>query len=175
MRDADGLFMVRIRRFPPPLRVTRPPPSRTVFAFTFAVSVRVTVTGFGPHEKVITPPAVTAVSTACDVQLVGVPSPTTWVGFDVSSARASGGTAAFPAGLPAGWIGGGGGALGGAEADTDVEDDEVVTAADDGGVVSTETETEVAGAGTTTPAVVVAQPATMARRAAAGSRRMPET
>jgi hypothetical protein len=36
------------------------------------------VTGRGPHENVITPPAATARTTACEVQLAGVPWPITW-------------------------------------------------------------------------------------------------
>jgi hypothetical protein len=35
------------------------------------------VTGRGPQENAITPPSATAWTTACDVQLPGVPSPTT--------------------------------------------------------------------------------------------------
>jgi hypothetical protein len=59
------------------------------------------VTGAGPHENVIIPPAATAATTASEVQLGGVPSPITRVGPDVSTALASGGTAARPFGLPA--------------------------------------------------------------------------
>ncbi|WP_347403554.1 hypothetical protein [Solwaraspora sp. WMMD406] len=47
------------------------------------------------------PPAATASTTAADVQLAAVPSPTTRVGRLVSTARACSGTAARPAGLPA--------------------------------------------------------------------------
>jgi hypothetical protein len=46
------------------------------------------------------PPFATAATTAWDVQLAGVPSPITRVGRDVSTALASAGTAALPAGLP---------------------------------------------------------------------------
>ncbi|GIH81111.1 hypothetical protein Plo01_75400 [Planobispora longispora] len=58
------------------------------------------VTGPGPQEKVMTPPAATARTTAREVQLPGVPSPTTRVGREVSTGRASGGTAARPRGFP---------------------------------------------------------------------------
>jgi hypothetical protein len=68
---------------------------------TFAVARIVIVTGRGPQEKVITPPALTAATTALDVQLAAVPWPTTRVGCEVSAARAAGGTKAWPAGLPA--------------------------------------------------------------------------
>jgi hypothetical protein len=60
----------------------------------------VMVTGAGPQSKVISPPAATAATTAADVQLAGVPLPTTRSGLRVSTARASAGTAAFPPGLP---------------------------------------------------------------------------
>ncbi|GAA3338174.1 hypothetical protein GCM10020358_17290 [Amorphoplanes nipponensis] len=67
---------------------------------TFAVAVMVIVTGAGPQSKVMTPPAATAATTAADVQLPGVPRPTTRSGRRVSSARASAGTGASPSGLP---------------------------------------------------------------------------
>jgi hypothetical protein len=60
----------------------------------------VMVTGAGPQSKVITPPAATAATTAADVQPAGVPLPTTRSGLRVSTARASAGTDASPAGLP---------------------------------------------------------------------------
>ena len=69
----------KMRRTPPPLSVTRPPPSRTTLALvlrTLAVAVITMVTGRGPQENAITPPAATARTTACDVQLPGVPWPT---------------------------------------------------------------------------------------------------
>ena len=44
------------------------------------------------------PPLATAATTAAEVQLAAVPLPTTRVGWDVSTARASAGTAAWPAG-----------------------------------------------------------------------------
>jgi hypothetical protein len=80
------------------------PPSRTtrwlVFT-TFAVAFMVMVTGFGPQLKVITPPLATALTTAAEVQLAGVPLPMTWFGWLVFTARAAGGTDAWPFGLPA--------------------------------------------------------------------------
>src|SRR5581483_9680566 len=82
------VFRYRIRRAPPPLSVTLPPPSRTTRAEalrSFAVAAIVITTGSGPQEKVITPPAATAATTAAEVQLAGVPLPTTWSGCEVSS------------------------------------------------------------------------------------------
>src|SRR4051794_15290609 len=58
------------------------------------------VTGLRPHEKRMRPPLATAATTAADVQPAAVPLPMTRVGRDVSTARASAGTAAWPAGLP---------------------------------------------------------------------------
>jgi hypothetical protein len=69
----------------------------------------VIVTGRGPHENVITPPAATAATTACEVQLAGVPSPTTWSGWAVLTGRPADGTNVRPAGLPAGGSRAGGG------------------------------------------------------------------
>jgi hypothetical protein len=66
-----------------------------------AVAFIVMVTGPGPQEKVMTPPAAIPETTACEVQLAAVPLPITRVGCDVSTARASAGTGAWPAGLPA--------------------------------------------------------------------------
>src|ERR1044072_8917934 len=100
-----------MRRLPPPLRVTRPPPSSTTFGLllrTLAVAVMRMVTGAGPQSKVITPPAATADTTAADVQPAAVPLPMTLVGLLVSSAFASAGMAARPLGVP-----GAGGGLGG--------------------------------------------------------------
>src|SRR5437868_14892229 len=95
-----------MRTLPPPLRVTLPPPSMTIFGPVslkiFAVRVRVIVTGSGPHEKVMIPPSATASTKASDVQLSGVPLPTTVVGWETSSGCASAGTAHLPSGLPAG-------------------------------------------------------------------------
>src|SRR6476619_3939762 len=102
-----------MRRFPSPLRVTRPPPSSTIFGFaltTLAVAVMVMVTGAAPHANVMIPPAATAATTASEVQLAGVPSPMTRVGALVSSGPASAGTAAPPSGFPGEGNGGGGGA-----------------------------------------------------------------
>ena len=64
-----------------------------------AVAVITIVTGSGPQLKVITPPAATAATTACDVQLAGVPLPITRSGCDVSAGAASGGSGT-PPGLP---------------------------------------------------------------------------
>ncbi|SER18340.1 hypothetical protein SAMN05216188_108239 [Lentzea xinjiangensis] len=61
---------------------------------TFAVAAIGMVSGFGPQSNVMTPPAATASTTACEVQAAGVPVPITRVGLEVSSAAASGGTAA---------------------------------------------------------------------------------
>jgi hypothetical protein len=68
---------------------------------TFAVAVIVMVTGFGPQLNVITPPLATALTTAAEVQLAGVPLPMTWFGWLVFTARPAGGTNAWPCGLPA--------------------------------------------------------------------------
>src|SRR5512139_2005562 len=67
---------------------------------TLAVAVMVMVTGRGPQSKVMIPPAATALTTACEVQLAAVPFPITRVGCEVSAARASAGTVACPRGLP---------------------------------------------------------------------------
>src|SRR5215470_15071583 len=98
------VFMYRIRRAPPPLSATIPAPSRTTRLLvlrTSAVASIVIVTGRGPQENVITPPAATAATTACEVQPAGVPSPMTWSGWLVLTGRPAGGTDAWPAGLPA--------------------------------------------------------------------------
>ena len=91
---------------PPPLKVTLLPPSITIFGplslKIFAVSVIVIVIGAAPQSKVMIPPCATAATKAAPVQLAGVPLPTTWVGFELSSAWASAGTAQAPFGLPAG-------------------------------------------------------------------------
>src|ERR1700683_1960703 len=96
--------MYRIWCLPPPLSVTRLPPSRTtrwlVFT-TFAVAFIVMVTGLGPQLNVITPPLATALTTAAEVQLAGVPLPMTRLGWLVFTARAARGTNAWPFGLPA--------------------------------------------------------------------------
>src|SRR5438552_1362799 len=80
-----------------------PPPSRTTRLLvlrTSAVASMVIVTGRGPQEKVITPPAATAATTACEVQPAGVPSPMTWSGWLVLTGCPAGGTSAWRAGLP---------------------------------------------------------------------------
>ncbi|MGC4120689.1 MAG: hypothetical protein QM765_40155 [Myxococcales bacterium] len=81
---------------PPPLSVTSPPPSMTVFLapllFTSAWASRVRVTGALPQLKVMTPPFHTASTKAFEVQDCGVPSPMTVVGAETSSGRASAGT-----------------------------------------------------------------------------------
>jgi hypothetical protein len=66
-----------------------------------AVALSVIVTGSAPQSKVTTPPLATAATTASEVQLAGVPLPTTVVGRDVSRAWPDAGTAQPPAGLPA--------------------------------------------------------------------------
>src|SRR5690349_283832 len=95
-----------MRRWSAPLSVTLPPPSITTSGsalfMILAVAVSVIVIGLGPQSKVMMPPSATVATTAADVQLAAVPSPITWVGWDVSTARASGGTAAVPFGLPGG-------------------------------------------------------------------------
>src|SRR5690348_11905998 len=91
----------RMRRAPAPLSVTRLPPSSTTWLTvlrTFAVAVIVIVTGSGPQSKVMMPPAATALTTAAEVQLAGVPFPTVRVGLLVSTARAADGTDACPLG-----------------------------------------------------------------------------
>src|SRR5262245_4502982 len=93
----------RIRRLPPPLSVTRPPPSSTtrcLVLYTRAVAVITIVTGFVPQSNVMIPPAATARTTAADVQLAGLPSPITWSGWLVLTARPAGGTGKCPLGLP---------------------------------------------------------------------------
>src|ERR1700689_2844411 len=97
------VFMYRMRILPPPLSVTLPPPSSTALWLVFttlAVAVIVIVTGLGPQLKVIMPPSATALTTAADVQLAGVPTPMTWLGSLVLTARRAGGTWAGPWGLP---------------------------------------------------------------------------
>src|SRR3954465_4851822 len=92
-----------MRRLPAPLGGTRPArsstPRREVLT-TFAVVASVIVTRFRPQEKRMTPPLATAATTAEEVQPAGVPRPTTRSGCEVSTARASAGIEACPAGLP---------------------------------------------------------------------------
>ena len=59
---------------------------------TLAVAFILIVTGLGPHEKRMIPPARTAATTAAEVQLAGVPRPTTRDGRDVSTGRPAAGT-----------------------------------------------------------------------------------
>src|SRR5580692_11371020 len=101
---ASQVFMYRILMSPPPLSVTFPAPSSTTWWLvltTLAVAVIVIVTGLGPQSKVMMPPSATACTTAADVQAPGEPSPITWSGWLVSTARPAAGTAACPSGLPA--------------------------------------------------------------------------
>ena len=94
----------RMRRAPPPLSVTFPPPSSTTSELvlrTLAVACIMIVTGLAPQSKVITPPLATAATTAPDVQLAAVPLPITWSGWEVFTGRAAAGMGAPPAGFPA--------------------------------------------------------------------------
>jgi hypothetical protein len=59
---------------------------------TFAVAVITIVTGLRPQSNVMIPPSATARTTAAEVQLAGVPSPMTWPGCLVLTARPAGGT-----------------------------------------------------------------------------------
>ena len=89
------VFWYRIRRCPPPLSVTLPRPSRTtrrLVLTTFAVCPISIRTGAGPQRKRMIPPLATARTTARDVQLRAVPLPTQRSGWEVSTARAPGGT-----------------------------------------------------------------------------------
>src|SRR3954469_12760723 len=87
----------------PPSRVTRLPPSMTVFLLTGRSRVALTamVTFPEPQLKVITPPFVAAACSAENVQLAGVPLPTTVVGVETSAARARAGRAVVQAPLGA--------------------------------------------------------------------------
>ena len=63
--------------------MTSPPPSSTTWWLVFrtlAVAVIVIVTGAVPQLKVMMPPWATALTTAAEVQLAGVPLPMTWSG-----------------------------------------------------------------------------------------------
>ena len=84
-----------MRRRPAPLNVTNPPPSMTtrglVFT-TFAVALILIVTGSGPQANRMIPPAATAATTAAEVQLAGVPRPTTRLGRELSTGRPPAGT-----------------------------------------------------------------------------------
>ena len=71
---------------PPPLRVTRPPPSSSTSGLvlrTLAVTASTMVTGLDPHRKVIRLPCATAATTIAEVQFAGVPVPTTRSGAPV--------------------------------------------------------------------------------------------
>ena len=59
----------------------------------FAVAAIKMVTGFGPQLKVITPPLATAATKAAEVQLAGVPVPTTVVGLATLAGCAAAGIA----------------------------------------------------------------------------------
>src|ERR1700733_1360507 len=103
--------MYRIWRLPPPLSVTRPPPSSTIWWLVFttlAVAVMVMVTGFGPQLNVMMPPRATALTTAAEVQPAGVPLPMTWLRWLVFTAAPACATLAWPSGLPNAGGGGGG-------------------------------------------------------------------
>ena len=93
-----------MRRWSAPLSVTLPPPSSTTtrdVLTTLAVSVITIVCGSAPQLNVMTPPRATASTTAREVQLAGVPLPITRSGCEVSTSRASGGSAT-PFGFPGG-------------------------------------------------------------------------
>src|ERR1035437_7833533 len=84
---------------PSPLSVPSPPPSRTpcgLVFMTLAVVVILIVTGLGPHENRMIPPARTAATTAAEVQLAAVPRPTTRLGWDVPAGRPAAGTGTEP-------------------------------------------------------------------------------
>ena len=76
---------------------------------TFAVAPIGMTTGVGPQSKTMMPPWATAATTAAEVQLAGVPVPTTWSGSEVSARRASTGIGEWPVGFP---VAGGGGTIG---------------------------------------------------------------
>jgi hypothetical protein len=96
---------------PPPSRVILLPPSRTMCTGVLPVdigglSVDVTemVTGSGPQLNVTIPPPLTALDSAWNVQLGGVPVPTTVVGWLLSTGCASAGNVSVvqePVGFPA--------------------------------------------------------------------------
>src|SRR5579863_8911954 len=96
---------------PPPSRVILLPPSMTICTGVLPVdigglSVDVTemVTGSGPQLNVMIPPPLIAVDSVWNVQLDGVPIPTTVVGWLVSTGWASAGNVRVvhvPVGFPA--------------------------------------------------------------------------
>jgi hypothetical protein len=61
---------------------------------SWSVAVTAIVTGSAPQSNVITPPLLTALASAANVQLSGVPVPTTVSGVDVSTGIAAAGTPA---------------------------------------------------------------------------------
>ena len=67
--------------------------TRLLVLTTLAVCLSTIVTGSGPQRNRMIPPLATARTTAREVQLAGVPSPTQRSGSEVSTARASFGTA----------------------------------------------------------------------------------
>ncbi len=81
-----------------------PRQSRTTFGRslrTLAVRFILITIGLRPQRKRMMPPFATALTTRFHVQLARVPLPTQRSGFEVSTARAAGGTNASPSGLPA--------------------------------------------------------------------------
>jgi hypothetical protein len=95
------LLKLRIRTAFCPSRVTRLPPSMVVLTLMgrFMVAVIGMVTGAVPQLNVMTPPRVTAVFSALNVQLAGVPVPTTVVGLETSAGCAPAGSG------PLQWVG----------------------------------------------------------------------
>src|SRR5437764_2438841 len=92
-----------MRRWPPPLSVILPPPSMTTRALAFrtlAVWCMVMVSGAGPQLNVMIPPTAIAETSSSEVQLAGVPLPMIRLGWLMSTAWPSAGTAAWPFGLP---------------------------------------------------------------------------
>jgi hypothetical protein len=63
---------------------------------TLAVVLMLIVTGFGPHENLMIPPARTAATTAGEVQLAAVPRPTIWLEWAVLTGRPAAGTGTEP-------------------------------------------------------------------------------
>jgi hypothetical protein len=59
---------------------------------TLAVALILMVTGFGPQENRMIPPARTAATTAAEVQLAAVPRPTTRLGWALSTGPLTAGT-----------------------------------------------------------------------------------
>jgi hypothetical protein len=104
------------------------------------------VTGSGPQLKVMMPPAATALTTAAEVQLAGVPVPILRVGWLVSTALAAAGMLAWPFGLPGfGRLAGLREAVG--EADAEAEADGVEEGEGEGAAADEEGNTKAAGFG----------------------------